>query len=40
MIFLKTIYNHSLTVKTHFALSLGFIYIVYIVVEVTLNMAE
>ena len=29
MIFLKTIYNHSLTVKTCFALSLGFILCIY-----------
>ena len=29
MIFLKTIKNHSLTVKTYFALSLGFILCIY-----------
>ena len=38
--FLKIIQNHSLTVKTCFALSLGFILYVYIVVEMTLNMAK
>ena len=37
--FFKTIWNHSLTVKTCFAPFLALCY-VYIVVEVTMNMAK